>query len=231
MWIVCMLALGWSDDAPSSPSTGADSDAIIAALKPWSGIVGEWNGTGIPQDAKSKRERVFWRSDVKWQWSLEPGSTGLVCDAEGDGNAFRRLFLTYDVTATNFRLQSTDTKGAKIEYVGGQVDGLLELIRQSDTGNVEEQKITLRLVHEDRFVLEQWIRKDKNSRWMKSLQLGATRKGVAFATASSGPECIVTGGRGTMQVTHNGKTYFVCCTGCKQAFEKDPEKYISALKK
>ncbi|MBW3625948.1 MAG: YHS domain-containing protein, partial [Armatimonadetes bacterium] len=27
--------------------------------------------------------------------------------------------------------------------------------------------------------------------------------------------------------THNGKTYYFCCAGCKSTFEKDPEKYVT----
>jgi YHS domain-containing protein len=28
--------------------------------------------------------------------------------------------------------------------------------------------------------------------------------------------------------TYQGKTYYFCSTGCKQDFDKDPEKYINA---
>ena len=38
--------------------------------------------------------------------------------------------------------------------------------------------------------------------------------------------CPVTGGLGTMAVSHAGKTYYVCCTGCREAFDKDPERYV-----
>ena len=30
------------------------------------------------------------------------------------------------------------------------------------------------------------------------------------------------------QTEHKGKTYYFCAPGCKAAFEKDPEKYLSA---
>ena len=28
---------------------------------------------------------------------------------------------------------------------------------------------------------------------------------------------------------YKGKTYYFCCTGCKVAFEKDPEKYLKEV--
>ncbi len=57
-------------------------------------------------------------------------------------------------------------------------------------------------------------------------EVSATRVGGDFAAGAAGPECIVTGGAGTIQVEYKGKTYFVCCTGCKEAFNDDPEKII-----
>jgi YHS domain-containing protein len=56
--------------------------------------------------------------------------------------------------------------------------------------------------------------------------VGATKEGVAFAGGDAGPECIVSGGKGTMQVSYKGKTYYVCCTGCRDEFKAEPEKYV-----
>jgi YHS domain-containing protein len=33
-----------------------------------------------------------------------------------------------------------------------------------------------------------------------------------------------------IRVEHNGEVAFLCCSGCKEAFEADPEKYLAALK-
>jgi len=49
---------------------------------------------------------------------------------------------------------------------------------------------------------------------------------VPFAAGSAVPECVVTGGLGTATVTYMGKTYFVCCTGCRDEFNSDPAKYV-----
>jgi hypothetical protein len=42
-------------------------------------------------------------------------------------------------------------------------------------------------------------------------------------------ECIVTGGLGTIAVSYKGQTYHVCCSGCRDAFNDDPEKFIKAF--
>jgi YHS domain-containing protein len=54
-------------------------------------------------------------------------------------------------------------------------------------------------------------------------EVGATRKGISFAQGTGYPECIVTGGHGSIAVEYNGKTYYVCCTGCRDLFKEDPE--------
>ncbi|MEZ5952658.1 MAG: YHS domain-containing protein, partial [Planctomycetaceae bacterium] len=56
------------------------------------------------------------------------------------------------------------------------------------------------------------------------------REGTSLALIDEGygeKTCIISGGLGTMTVSHKGQTYYVCCTGCKAAFEDDPERWIA----
>jgi YHS domain-containing protein len=39
--------------------------------------------------------------------------------------------------------------------------------------------------------------------------------------------CIVTEGRGTIQVSYKHKTYWVCCSGCRDLFNDDPESVLA----
>jgi len=55
-----------------------------------------------------------------------------------------------------------------------------------------------------------------------------SKDGESIASAKKKNECIVTGGAATTAVTHAGKTYYVCCSGCLEAFKEDPEKFIKA---
>ncbi len=56
---------------------------------------------------------------------------------------------------------------------------------------------------------------------------GYTREGVAFAAGESYPLCVVTEGRGTIQVSYRGKAYWVCCSGCRDLFNDDPESVLA----
>ena len=62
----------------------------------------------------------------------------------------------------------------------------------------------------------------------KQIEVGLTKAGESFAAGSGGenlPKCIMTGGAATMVVSYQGKTYPVCCTGCRDEFTENPAKY------
>ena len=64
-------------------------------------------------------------------------------------------------------------------------------------------------------------------------EVGYTREGVTFGVEAGGkkPQCVVTGGLGTMAVTYMGTTYYVCCSGCRDAFNENPAKIIAEYMK
>jgi YHS domain-containing protein len=41
----------------------------------------------------------------------------------------------------------------------------------------------------------------------------------------------VTGGLGTSTVSFGGKTYYVCCSGCRDEFNANPKKYVDEFEK
>ena len=58
----------------------------------------------------------------------------------------------------------------------------------------------------------------------KEYKVNCAREGLAEGMKKN--ECIVTGGLGTIAITYKGQTYYVCCTGCRDAFNENPEKFI-----
>jgi hypothetical protein len=100
-------------------------------------------------------------------------------------------------------------------------------LQRQDAASKETQRFVLSMLHENRFLYRYEVKPAGQTRFTRHYQVGATKEGVAFAEAGSNqPECIVSGGLGTISVTHNGKTYYVCCSGCRDAFKEEPEKYI-----
>ena len=72
-------------------------------------------------------------------------------------------------------------------------------------------------------------RRSKTSTSRRLSEIGLTRAGARLANGNTGErQCVVTGGLGTIKVAYEGKTYYVCCEGCKQAFDADPAGTIEA---
>ena len=95
-----------------------------------------------------------------------------------------------------------------------------------DAASKETQRVVVTMLHETRFLYRYETRPEGRAGFNPQFQVGATREGVAFASGDKKPECVVTGGLGTMKVTYKGKDYYVCCSGCRDAFKDEPEKYI-----
>ena len=77
------------------------------------------------------------------------------------------------------------------------------------------------------FAFDTYLLHIKNGADRGVYQVGATKEGVPFAgRGDTSPECVVSGGKGTIAVSYKGKTYYVCCSGCRDEFKDNPEKYI-----
>ena len=203
------------------PPASSKAPAIPAELKEFQSLVGTWNATATPLEKNGRRGRNFTRQEATWQWRLYKNGAALVAKF-AEGKLFKSAELTFDPSAETYALKLVDDAD-KAGTFKGKRDGKRIVLDASAGG-----RWTLDLPGPDRMVLTRFEKVGK--RFAPNLEIGGTRKGAAFAAKSSGPECIVTGGLGTMTVVHKGKTYYVCCSGCKDAFEEDPEKYIAEAK-
>ena len=70
------------------------------------------------------------------------------------------------------------------------------------------------------------VKKDGTTVYVKDYLVQATKEGQSLGAKEKKNECVVSGGLGTMKVMHKGETYYVCCSGCRDAFNDDPEKFI-----
>ena len=80
----------------------------------------------------------------------------------------------------------------------------------------------------NRYLLELSRLRGKN--FVRFDTAASQREGTSFAVNDSDfkeKTCVISQGLGTIQVSHKGKSYWVCCSGCKAAFEEDPDKWIA----
>lgn len=149
-----------------------------------------------------------------------------------DGKLYKSGEIRFLPDKGKFQFTLVDSKENKRVYLGDKKKGTLTLERKDPkTGDVEQIKMNtagggVRLVYT--FA----VKPAERTLYNKTLQISYTKEGESFGIAAGqkGPECVVTGGLGTMAVNYNGMTYYVCCTGCRDAFNENPAKIIAEYK-
>jgi YHS domain-containing protein len=210
---------GAADAAPAASGRKADQ----AALAAYAGWVGDWRGVGQPQ--RSSRKGA-WTESAHWVWKLSADSAALDL-AISEGKYVRSALLKPGREPGSFVLDATLADGSKRSFRGeaGPHDRLALTTDDPEAQGVG--RITLTPLHDTRFLILLERRVPESERFERIAEVGFTRQGVAFAAGDSYPTCIVTGGRGTIRVSHKGKEYWVCCTGCRDLFQDDPDAVLA----
>jgi hypothetical protein len=81
-----------------------------------------------------------------------------------------------------------------------------------------------------RFVYRFARKEDGKTLYKKEYAVACTKEGESLAAKEKKAECVVSGGLGTIAVGYKGETFYVCCTGCRDAFNENPEKYVAEYK-
>jgi YHS domain-containing protein len=212
------LLLPLAADGPQ-PGRRADQEA----LKPFAGLVGEWRGTGQPQRGSAKGA---WTETATWAWKLTPDSAALELTV-AKGKFLHSATLRPGKGKNAFILEAVLADGSKRTFAGTLAEKKpLALAAEPPDGD-GPRRVVLTPLHDTRFLLLFEGRGDEGAGARRLAEVGYTRQGVAFAAGESYPTCIVTEGRGTTQVSYKGKTYWVCCSGCKDLFQEDPEAVLA----
>jgi hypothetical protein len=203
------------------PRSQADDKRALAAAQAY---VGEWKGVAQP---KRGSNQGAWTEEARWAWRFPEGRAELVAELTHD-KFFSQLQLQAGDQAGRFVLLATpagtdpQARPATRRFSGAAVDGGL-VFTAEQAGDDEPARISLRLVAGGDRMLVLYERRTGGA-YSRLAEVGSTRKGSSFAkNVATGPECVVTGGLGTIAVEHQGKKYFVCCTGCRDLFKDDPE--------
>jgi ribosomal protein L24E len=227
-------------DSVGAGPGGVDSPAVIedvmSALQPLQILLGSWNGT-------TRRALL---DQPQWIWDLQtnPAQPALMMKSE-KGTYLKQARLTFLKATQEFELTGTDGEGTKRVYRGSLVEPVkeeigddrkthrsfkLELTQADDASQPEQWRLTLAQLDNNRYLLEV-DRKRGSGGYQRVDTVNTMREGESFAARSfddyGEKTCIISEGLGTITVSHKGKSYWVCCTGCKSAFEENPEKWIA----
>ena len=191
------------------------------AFQPLNSLIGPWRGTG---QMKSNR-RLFWVEQVDWQWKFGKKEAWLALTTE-KAKFYKQGELHYLPQSKTYRLTLTTVDNQQ-EIYEGSLEKKRMILEQKSTKE-EARRIIFTFLHSNRYLLKVEVKPKNRTRFKELYHVGVTKKDVPFASkGSTAPECVVSGGKGTIAVMHKGKTYYVCCTGCKAEFEDNPEKYIA----
>lgn len=187
-------------------------------------LVGTWNGTGVPSGSKEEQQKGFWTETISCEWKFKGDAAWLKLDfAKGKFLSSGEVRFVPDKEEYRLTVKTAD----KTEQVfTGKIKDKVLTVDRFDPESKEHQRIVITLLHENRILYRYDVKAEGKGLYYRKYQVGATRDGVAFAAGDGRPECIVSGGLGTMAVSYMGKTYHVCCSGCRDEFFESPKKYI-----
>ena len=212
--------------APPETSKPAITDPK-EALASFNELIGEWRGVGQPRRGSNVGA---WFETAEWVWDFEEKIPAIRYDVK-KGQLLKTARLSWDAEEQKFRLKAVLPDDTTREYAG-RLDESNKLILESapDPAGVRH-RMTVRQLNENRTLVLHEKRTGQGV-FTRIAEVGYTRQGTSLAVEGTGDlECIVTGGKGTIAVSYEGKTYYVCCTGCQQAFEDDPAGIIAAYEK
>lgn len=224
--VICTGSLGlmltMADDAPTKPLTPEAKAAAQEGLEEFNGLIGGWRGAAQPVRNSTKGA---WTEKAEWVWEIKKDAVAVRYDVK-EGQALKTARLTFDPEKKTYHLLATLPDKTTREYDGKLEGNKLVLDSKPDAGVVH--RITVTQLNEKRTLVLFEKRPEAVERFSRVVEVGYTREGTNLAVEGAGePECIVSGGKGTMQVSYKGKNYWVCCSGCRDAFNDDPEGIIA----
>lgn len=195
-------------------------------LERLNGLIGEWRGIGQPRRGSTQGA---WKQTSRIVWDFTEASPAIVYEVS-EGQLTRSIRFTWDGEKHRYMAVFIAPDDKTVQCHGNWDDGKLVLLSEPD---VDQRRIRLTVtpLNDKRTLVLHEIATGPTGGFVRVAEVGYTREGTRLALPGNvGRECVVTGGAGTMEVTYQGETYYVCCTGCLQAFNDDPAGIIADFK-
>jgi len=228
-----------SRDSATQMTASQKIQSVISHLQPIQILLGKWRGT-------TRREYESFKAvdSHEWVWDLRtnPEQPALVM-ASDKSPYLRSSRLSWDIAAEKFILTGLDADGRERRFTGDFTETPHEVTGSDDK---QHRVFRLELSENDSATGEQWqlaIAQQENNRYLLEVgkrrgkaefarfdTVSTQRDGTSFALSDTGyaeRTCIISEGLGTTEVTWKGRSYWVCCSGCKAAFEEDPDTWIA----
>lgn len=248
------LPVAKNDGAAAAAGAVLDPEQMIRLvmerLHPLQILLGQWRGT-------TRREYEGFKAvdSHEWIWDLQtdPRQPALVLKSD-KSPYLRTARLTWDNTAQQFALTATDSGNLTRNFLGQFTEPVHEVVGSDDklhrvfrleftevasaagsttpaegSASNESWRIAFAQQENNRYLLEVDQRR-ASADFRRFDTVSTQREGTSFALSDSDyaeKTCVISQGLGTIELTYKGRSYWVCCTGCKAAFEEDPETWIA----
>lgn len=219
-----LLSLAPSHGYGEPPDSGATDHSSLRSLQE---LIGQWKGVGQVRRGSAQGS---WIEVGDWAWNFADRQSAVTFAAPASKH-LRTGRITNGPQKETLTLTASTADEKELVYQGRRRDdGTWEfLAAEKNLAAQVPSRVTLRLVAEGQRLVMLLERRTGpgDDAFAIMAEIGYTRVGSNFGQGSGGPKCIVTDGAGTIAVSHAGKTYYVCCTGCKELFDAEPEKVIA----
>jgi ribosomal protein L24E len=231
-----MVQIGEKLDLPAAIAQQQElqQTAVMDQLRPLQILLGQWKGT-------SRKAQL---DEPEWVWDLQTDRQrpALVMQS-AKGAYIRSARLTYLPDQDRFQLGVQTPAGEERILQGELTQPVADV-----AGDNEKLQRTFKLTfaEEQPVAGEQWqlvLHQQDNNRYILEVDrkrgggpyqrldtINTLREGTSFALSDSDygdKTCIISQGLGTISVSHAGRTFWVCCSGCQAAFEEEPARWIA----
>ena len=198
-------------------------EELKKGLQALNDFVGNWNGDGKSAPTKPKKES--WAEIMEWGWRFKGDDVWMTWKLK-DSKIFKSAELRYVPDKKNFQLTAIDAKDQKLVYDGKIEKDYLTLDR-IDPETKETQRLKINVAGDGvRLNLVVAHANEGVKLFTPDYQVGYSMEGASLGARAKKTECIVSGGLGTQAIAYKGQTYYVCCSGCRDAFNENPEFYV-----
>ena len=214
--------------AADEKPTAEDRAKAKKALQEVGDFVGQWKANA---ESKAGGKNQLWKETIDWAWKFSKDGDAWIAFAVEGGKFFTKGELKYLPKDKKYRFTATDKDGKEQVFTGTITKQNLLLERKDEkTGDVHKLKMNT-AAEGVRFLLTYDVQTGGKGLAENVFKIAANKEGESLAGGGKKNECIVTGGLGTIAVNFEGKTYYVCCSGCRDEFNDNPKKYVDAAKK
>jgi hypothetical protein len=196
------------------------------ALQPFNELIGSWRGLGTPEGSRDVRQKGLWQETISWEWQFKGNDAWLTASFD-KGKHFTSGELRWLPGRNQFQL-TLQTTDKQTQIFTGPLQQHRLLLERHDPKTGETSRLVVSLLHDNRYLYHYEVKPASKLLYSRVYLVGATKEGVPFvaSTGEVGPLCVVSYGPPTSPITYKGQTYYVCCSGCREAFREDPEKFI-----